>query len=95
MKDNVTLIPARRRTGNRVSKEENKPKLKVAAYCRVFATSPSDNVLYSWGSSEFSDNGAKFPQTSLTEIRSGNSQVFMLTTVFRELTQKSVKASMK
>ena len=35
MKDNVTLIPARRRTGNRVSKEENKPKLKVAAYCRV------------------------------------------------------------
>lgn len=35
MKDNVTLIPARRRAGNRISKEENKPKLRVAAYCRV------------------------------------------------------------
>lgn len=35
MNENVTLIPARRRAGNRISKEENKPKLKVAAYCRV------------------------------------------------------------
>ena len=35
MNENVTLIPARKRTGNRVSKEVNKPKLKVAAYCRV------------------------------------------------------------
>lgn len=34
MNDNVTLIPARRRAGNRVVKEE-KPKLRVAAYCRV------------------------------------------------------------
>ncbi|SET62012.1 recombinase family protein [[Clostridium] polysaccharolyticum] len=35
MNENVTLIPARRRAGNRVSKEADKPKLKVAAYCRV------------------------------------------------------------
>lgn len=35
MNENVTLIPARRRAGNRISKEENKSKLKVAAYCRV------------------------------------------------------------
>lgn len=35
MNENVTLIPARRRAGNRISKEENKPKLRVAAYCRV------------------------------------------------------------
>ncbi len=34
MNDNVTLIPARRRPRNRVIKEE-KPKLRVAAYCRV------------------------------------------------------------
>ena len=34
MNDNVTLIPARRRAGNRVVKEE-KPELRVAAYCRV------------------------------------------------------------
>lgn len=35
MNENVTLIPARIRAGNRISKEENKPKLRVAAYCRV------------------------------------------------------------
>ena len=35
MNENVTLIPARIRAGNRISKEENKPKLRIAAYCRV------------------------------------------------------------
>lgn len=34
MNDRVTLIPARRQAGNRIVKEE-KPKLGVAAYCRV------------------------------------------------------------
>ena len=34
MNENVTLIPARRRAGNRIIKEE-KPKHRVAAYCRV------------------------------------------------------------
>lgn len=35
MNENVTLIPARIQAGNRISKEVNKPKLRVAAYCRV------------------------------------------------------------
>lgn len=35
MNNNITLIPAKKITGNRISKEKNKPKLKVAAYCRV------------------------------------------------------------
>lgn len=30
----VTVIPARKRVGN-LAKTENKPRLKVAAYCRV------------------------------------------------------------
>lgn len=34
MNENVTLIPAKKRVGNRIVKEE-KPKLRVAAYCRV------------------------------------------------------------
>lgn len=34
MNDRVTLIPARRQAGNRIVKDE-KPKLRVAAYCRV------------------------------------------------------------
>ncbi len=33
---NVMLIPARRQIGNNARKqEEEKPKLRVAAYCRV------------------------------------------------------------
>ncbi len=35
MNKNVILIPARKRKGNSVAKEVDKPKLKVAAYCRV------------------------------------------------------------
>ena len=35
MNENVTLIPARKRPGNRIAKAVEKPKLKVAAYCRV------------------------------------------------------------
>ena len=31
---NVTLIPAKRQVGNNIKKAE-KPKLRVAAYCRV------------------------------------------------------------
>ena len=37
MNDNVTLIPARRRAGNRISKEENKPKLKYLV-CLNYST---------------------------------------------------------
>lgn len=35
MNENVTLIPARKRPDNRIAKAVEKPKLKVAAYCRV------------------------------------------------------------
>ncbi|MCF0113832.1 MAG: recombinase family protein, partial [Erysipelotrichaceae bacterium] len=35
MNENVVLIPARRRAGTRPVKEDQKPKLRVAAYCRV------------------------------------------------------------
>lgn len=43
---NVTLIPARIRAGNRISKEENKPKLRVAAYCRVSTDSDEQSGSY-------------------------------------------------
>ena len=46
MKDNVTLIPARRRLGNNVSKQESKPKLRVAAYCRVSTDSDEQATSY-------------------------------------------------
>jgi len=42
---NITVIPARRRVGNTVNKEV-KPKLKVAAYCRVSTDSDEQSTSY-------------------------------------------------
>lgn len=41
----VTLIPARKRVGN-LAKTENKPRLKVAAYCRVSTDSDEQATSY-------------------------------------------------
>lgn len=41
----VTMIPARRRTGSRVRQEEA-PKLRVAAYCRVSADTDEQVTSY-------------------------------------------------
>lgn len=45
MNKSVTVIPARRRVGNTV-KMEDKPKLKVAAYCRVSTDSDEQATSY-------------------------------------------------
>lgn len=45
MNKNITVIPARRRVGNTVNKEI-KPKLKVAAYCRVSTDSDEQATSY-------------------------------------------------
>lgn len=42
---NVTVIPARKRVGNTAT-AENKPKLKVAAYCRVSTDSDEQATSY-------------------------------------------------
>ena len=42
---NVTVIPARRRVGNTVNEQE-KPKLRVAAYCRVSTDSEEQATSY-------------------------------------------------
>ena len=41
----VTMIPARKRVGNTV-KEEEQPKLRVAAYCRVSTDSDEQATSY-------------------------------------------------
>ena len=44
---NVMLIPARRQVGNNAHKqEEEKPKLRVAAYCRVSTDSDEQTTSY-------------------------------------------------
>lgn len=45
MNRSVTVIPPKRRVGNTIAKEE-KPKLKVAAYCRVSTDSEEQASSY-------------------------------------------------
>ena len=45
MNKSITVIPARRRVGNTVNKEV-KPKLRVAAYCRVSTDSDEQATSY-------------------------------------------------
>ena len=45
MNKSVTLIPARKRMGS-TEQEEEKPKLKVAAYCRVSTDSDEQATSY-------------------------------------------------
>lgn len=42
---NITVIPARKRVGNTAT-ADNKPKLKVAAYCRVSTDSEEQATSY-------------------------------------------------
>ena len=42
---NITVIPAKKRVGNTVT-AEYKPKLKVAAYCRVSTDSEGQSTSY-------------------------------------------------
>ena len=45
--ENVMLIPARRQVGSNARKqEEEKPKLRVAAYCRVSTDSDEQATSY-------------------------------------------------
>ena len=43
---NVMVIPARRQVGNTARQQENKPKLRVAAYCRVSTDSDEQATSY-------------------------------------------------
>ena len=45
MNKSITVIPARKRVGNTVNKEV-KPKLRVAAYCRVSTDSDEQATSY-------------------------------------------------
>ncbi len=43
---NVMVIPARRQVGNPDRRQEEKPKLRVAAYCRVSTDSDEQATSY-------------------------------------------------
>ena len=58
---NITVIPARRRVGNTVNKEV-KPKLKVAAYCRVSTDSDEQATSYEAQVEHYTDFIKKNPE---------------------------------
>ena len=68
MRDNVTLIPARKRPGNRIAKQEEKPKFKVAAYCRVSTDSDEQAGSYETQVAHYTEYITKNPEWELAGI---------------------------
>jgi site-specific DNA recombinase len=64
---NVTFIPARRQMGNNVKKPE-KPKLRVAAYCRVSTDSDEQETSYETQVSHYTEYIQKNPDWQLAGI---------------------------
>ena len=78
---NVMLIPARRQVGNNARKqEEEKPKLRVAAYCRVSTDSDEQATSYEAQVEHYTEY--------IQKILIGNLQVFMPMTENLQLTPK-------
>lgn len=81
---NVMLIPARRQVGNNARKqEEEKPKLRVAAYCRVSTDSDEQATSYEAQVEHYTEY--------IPKILIGNLPVFMPMTASPALIQKNVK----
>lgn len=66
---NVMLIPARRQVGsNARKKEEEKPKLRVAAYCRVSTDSDEQATSYEAQVEHYTEYIQKNPDWEFTGI---------------------------
>ena len=84
---NVMLIPARRQVGNNARKqEEEKPKLRVAAYCRVSTDSDEQATSYEAQVAHYTEYNI------FKKILIGNLPVFMPMTVSPARTPKNVKS---
>jgi hypothetical protein len=68
MKDNVTLIPVRKKAGSRVKTKEDKPKLRVAAYCRVSTDSDEQAGSYEIQVAHYTDYISRNPEWELAGI---------------------------
>lgn len=64
---NITIIPARRKIGNTV-KQAEKPKLRVAAYCRVSTDSDEQETSYETQVSHYTEYIQKNPDWQLAGI---------------------------
>ena len=68
MKDNVTLIPVRKKAGSWVKTKEDKPKLRVAAYCRVSTDSDEQAGSYEIQVAHYTDYISRNPEWELAGI---------------------------
>ena len=68
MQDNVMLIPARKMKGNRVTRHQDKPKLRVAAYCRVSTDSDEQAGSYETQVTHYKEYIAKNPDWEFVGI---------------------------
>ena len=81
---NVMVIPARKQVGNNIKKAE-KPKLRVAAYCRVSTDSDEQATSYEAQIEHYTEFIQKNPEWVLA--------VYSLTTAFPAPTPRSAKNS--
>lgn len=68
MKSNITVIPARRHVGNTVKKQEEHPKLRVAAYCRVSTDSDEQETSYETQVEHYTEYIQNHPEWKLAGI---------------------------
>lgn len=68
MESNVTIIPAKRRVGNTVKKQEEQPKLRVAAYCRVSTDTDEQETSYTAQVNHYTEFIQKHPDWKLAGI---------------------------
>ena len=78
---NVMIIPAKKQVGNIARQQEEKPKLRVAAYCRVSTDTEEQATSYEAQIAHYTEY--------IQKIRSGNLQMSMLMMVFQAQTQKN------
>lgn len=83
---NITVIPAKKRVGNTVTAED-KPKLKVVAYCRVGTDSEEQATSHDAQVTHYTE--------FIRKTLNGNLLGFMLMTVSVEQTLKSEKSSIE
>jgi DNA invertase Pin-like site-specific DNA recombinase len=68
MESNITVIPARKRIGNTVKKQETQPKLRVAAYCRVSTDTEEQETSYDAQVNHYTEFIQKHPDWTFAGI---------------------------
>ena len=68
MESNITVIPARKRVGNTVKKQEQQPQLRVAAYCRVSTDTEEQETSYEAQVNHYTEFIQKHPDWKLAGI---------------------------